>query len=989
MPAFRRSFPLILAALLAASADAVPVRAAPPSAAWHCHPWQTEDGLPNNDVTGVEQAPDGSMIVSTLDGITRLDGLRFRPAPFRQPEKALSGVLGMCLARNGTLWLALRGNVMALREDTRPKILPIPGRLPEARFTSMVETPSGGIWLTFDSGPLYLIAGGEVTAQQPTPGGPSSFSSVTTDARGTVWAAGPGGLVRKRDGVLEKMADLPEQKVCLAAARAGGLWLGIGRELFRYSKGSGLVRSGVLPVNKPGVRIANLLEDSAGRLWVGTYADGLHLWTGSTFEPIELPAHDVWSLSEDSRGGLWVGTGGGGACHIRPRAVRLLDEPGGPLAQTARSMCRDSRGDLWIVLQTDTLYTRQSGQWRALRQGMDWPGRRASCVTADASGRVWIGTDEGRIFLWDGTRFEEARLPAEAAGHPLQALLVTRSGEVWAGGAGVVLHGTASGWRHLPPPSATGRIRTMAEDSAGQVWMGTSVGSLLRVESGKLEDRTPQALRQCGDIRTLLPGADGCLWLGTKAGLARLKGGNCRLLTSADGLKHPVVSQLAFDKVGRLWACGNAGIFVIPPDDLAAVFEGSETPLRSISCGRGDGLTSLQANSGFSPNTLQTDGGQLWFATRSGIAMADPALLSADQPPPPPAGIEALLVSGKPVPLTPGGPAPSPVIGPDVSSVSLELSVRSFLSPENVQLMHRLDPLDSAWITTAKTRTARYPHLPAGTYTFRAKAAAAASDWSPPVSLTFTVRPYWWQSVWFRLILLAALMLMACSLVNRIYTAPLRRRAEVLKRESVLEHERLRIARDLHDQIGANLTQISLLSELVQKDGDPRAHLPALAHSAREAVTALDGIVWAVDPRHDTLASLLDYTGQQAVDMVRAAGLRCRVDFPQAVPERRLHADFRHHLHLMVREAVNNAVKHSGAAEVTLHAELLPESLRLVIRDDGRGFDPGLITPGHGLANLQERARTLGGICEISCKAGSGTTVACDLPWPAPGHLPS
>ena len=363
--------------------------------------------------------------------------------------------------------------------------------------------------------------------------------------------------------------------------------------------------------------------------------------------------------------------------------------------------------------------------------------------------------------------------------------------------------------------------------------------------------------------------------------------------------------------------------------------------------------------------------------------MADPSQLTKHLPPP--TGIEALLVDGKPFPFTGDGKPSHPLIGPGVSEVSIQRSVRTFLNPENVHLMHRLDPLDSKWVTTSRNRIARYPHLPAGTYTFHTRAAAGGSDWSTPASLSFTVLPFWWETGWFRSLVAAALLVVAGWLIYRLSTASLRRRAEALKQETTLEHERLRIARDLHDQIGANLTQISLLSGLAQKNGDAHAHLPALAQSAREAVTALDGIVWAVNPRHDTLASLFEYTGQQAADMLRSAGLRCRVDFPHDVPERRIHADFRHHLHLLMREAVNNAIKHAGATEVALHAELLPDSLRIVVRDDGKGFEPGDTPSGHGMANMQERAQALGGKCVISCKVGSGTTVACDLPWPAHG----
>jgi signal transduction histidine kinase len=174
-----------------------------------------------------------------------------------------------------------------------------------------------------------------------------------------------------------------------------------------------------------------------------------------------------------------------------------------------------------------------------------------------------------------------------------------------------------------------------------------------------------------------------------------------------------------------------------------------------------------------------------------------------------------------------------------------------------------------------------------------------------------------------------------------------------------------------------------MLSDLAQTTGKTDEHLPRLATTAREAVAALDEIVWAVNPRHDNLASLLEYLSHQTVELLQSAGLRCRLDFPKEVPPRDLPTDFRYHFFLIVREAVNNAVKHAQAREIRLSVELTDAELRATVADDGQGFAESPATAGSsGLANLRTRAADLGGECRIESQPGAGTTVTVRLPWP-------
>ena len=218
-------------------------------------------------------------------------------------------------------------------------------------------------------------------------------------------------------------------------------------------------------------------------------------------------------------------------------------------------------------------------------------------------------------------------------------------------------------------------------------------------------------------------------------------------------------------------------------------------------------------------------------------------------------------------------------------------------------------------------------------------------------------------------------------------TRNLRRKLEQLKQQHAIERERERIAKDIHDDLGAGLTQIMLQSALARREPQEQiqTHLAQISGTARELVGAMDEIVWAINPENDTLDGLVTYAGKFVQEYVTQAGLRCRLDLPAQLPSWVLSAELRHNLFLAIKEALNNAVKHAQAAEISFSLKMQPSGFSLVIKDDGRGFVPGAVeTPsadssrissGHGLRNLVHRLEKIGGSCTIRSEPGKGTEV--------------
>ena len=217
----------------------------------------------------------------------------------------------------------------------------------------------------------------------------------------------------------------------------------------------------------------------------------------------------------------------------------------------------------------------------------------------------------------------------------------------------------------------------------------------------------------------------------------------------------------------------------------------------------------------------------------------------------------------------------------------------------------------------------------------------------------------------------------------------MRRKVERLQRQQAVERERIRIARDIHDDLGANLTRITMLSESARSDLDSpqlvAGHLDQIHNTARELTRAMSEVVWAVNPRHDTLDSVAAYLEEFGQNLLRTAGIRCKMDMPSQFPARVITAEVRHNLFLAFKEALHNAIKHSGASEVRISLAVKPAAFILTVEDNGNKFASETLsagTPhgqpqgsGNGLANMRQRLAEIGGRCEIEGASGKGTKV--------------
>jgi signal transduction histidine kinase len=374
------------------------------------------------------------------------------------------------------------------------------------------------------------------------------------------------------------------------------------------------------------------------------------------------------------------------------------------------------------------------------------------------------------------------------------------------------------------------------------------------------------------------------------------------------------------------------------------------------------------------------------------LAWLNPARLNLNTNPPP-VVIESVLIDGQMQnsdALRAGAPlavtVPARKEGLEIRFASLNLA-----APDKGRFKYQLVGYEkTAKERPGKVREVPYSKLPPGEYQFKVTACNEDDVWNPDfATLGVIVLPPFWRTWWFLSLTTVSLLGMIVGSVHYVSTQRLQRQVATLRQKEALEKERARIARDIHDQVGASLTQLSLLGELVEGDKnhpeEVAGHARQIEQTALETTRALDEIVWTVNPSNDTLDGLITYVCKYAQDYLAVAGLRYRLEAPPQLPSTPITPEVRHNVFLASKEAITNVVRHAQATAVSLRLRLEPSSFTLEIEDNGRGLgglDPRAAQTRNGLRNMRKRMEDIGGSFDMGPAQERGTVVRLTAPSP-------
>jgi signal transduction histidine kinase/ligand-binding sensor domain-containing protein len=958
--------------------------------------WQTAEGLPHNTVGALMQTPDGYLWLGTHGGLAQFDGVNCRVFGLSDGLRNLQ-ISKLLYDRDGSIWIGTIGGGLSRLQRGRVESWTTAEGLAGDAVMALAQDREGTVWVGTTTG-LSRWRGGSFLPPL-TQTNLLYIRDMVLDHDGAVWISTlHQGLFQFRDGKFVSIPGPPEQRVIWADSllvdRQNRVWAGtvFGTVLCRETNAW---RS--YPVAGGGDKtvLQELAETADGTVWVGTMDEGVHYLKDGEFialrEPEGLASDAVESLLVDQDQNVWVGMRGGGLSQLRPRRLQT---------------CRVEENGV---------------------------GRFPITLAQTLDGRIWAGTYGRGLFWWNGTNFEQFLRTMPISGHfNIEAVLAGRDGSLW-WGAGPALYqwkdgklgmsvdgswlrgdrvlsfcedvregmwvGTRHGQlRHLLA-RGTGSFTTtvfksgppvtsLVQETNGTLWAGTLGGGLIRIQGTNQTVFNVEHGLGSDSILTLMLDGDGVLWIGTASGgLVRRKDGSFTAFTARHGLMDDSISQVLEDGRGNLWLGCDRGIMRVARAELEAVADGREQMLHPVFMGRREGMLAEQCTIGFG-TAIQTHGGKLLFCTPKGIVIADPA----QEPPKAPAPavlIQDVLVDGVVrsgqfnLAPAPAGEQTTAEIEPGRKMFEFHFTGLSFDAPERVRFRYQLKGLDDAWVDAGRNRLAAYANLAPGQYEFHVLAGNADGVWSAaPAVVRFTVLPQFWQQGWFAasavLVSLGITALVIRGLERRRY----RRRLQRLEAEKAMENERARIARDLHDELGSSLTRISMLGDQLQtRAGNPeqtKALAAKLTGFSVRTTQAFEEIVWAVNPRHDSLRSLLEYLTHCARELFEDTGVTCRFQIPSDLPDVVLPPDTRHSLFLVVKEALTNALKHSGAKRVCLQAQLNDGALEIRVQDDGHGFDASAPAPDgehDGVQNMRQRIGDLGGAFTVESAPGLGTTI--------------
>ena len=770
--------------------------------------WETDDGLPENSANAIVQDEDGYLWIATFNGLVRFDGTNFTVYDrSNRPELPSSSIVNLHISRDGRLWISAQDAMVVKDGDSWTRLDASYGWVGDFART-IAEAADGTLWVTTFDGHVMRFTNDRFEELPPHGGNNGNGCGGYVDANGDFWLVQneffgrwtPQGWIEH-----ENIYSFDsEGDFGWGPSRGGGVWIIRDGRTKRVENGR-VVSEFEEP---PGFRnFWRLFEAADGTLWVCSFTDGIHRRKRSgEWEHISrergLTYHGVRCVVEDRDGNTWIGTSGGGMMMLRPRRIRHFGEEQGlkePVVKTVAPM-RDGTALAGTYGQGIFRIDPLAGRVESASAFVDAAVRPfILSLVKDSEERVWIGTDgQGVLELAGGI--------AEPAGgivfddREFNVVFEDSGGRVWAGSKKALWRMDGGAWQRLEDPEAPVYVRCMVEDSRGRLLLGSQANGITVFESGRFEIPATSVTLKREGVSCLFIDRNETLWVGTvDHGLFRALGADLLRLEKIAGLPTNRFSSILEDDEGFLWFGTNRGILRAGRDYLTNL-PSDEAMVSYRHYDRSDGLLSVECPVGYQPTAAKDEQGRLWFATLKGVVMVEPSEIPPDASETRPVFEGISYIDG-------GGEQQIKKISfgslelpPDNVRVRLGFAAPSLSAPQKTRFRYRMDgPLVQIDELT-RNGEVTFHHLDPGGYEFRLWAAGSGGSWNvEPVMFSFSVAPYYWQTLWFRLVTWGGLFVLGGAGVWSVYRARWRAERRRFARERAVAEERARFAQVLEN----------------------------------------------------------------------------------------------------------------------------------------------------------------------------------------------
>ena len=1006
--------------------------------------FSTRDGLSRFDgarfITyriGDKNAPPGiESLYQTRDGtywVTTTAGLyRFRAdavsqvndttgdRPFLNAQFINRGRGPLLQDRNGTLWYA-SDDLYKVNElggkfqfEQAPLNIPSSANHPFSTF-QIREAPDGCIWLNTNQGVVRRFPDGRrVLYQHDTPVR-SGLASIVIEPGGRVWVIWRNDFFVISPAPLESV-PASQQLVIKPLTPSPVVSTRPGLEIKLPTGSDEIVR---LEETSRNALTQRLYQSRDQHIWVLSDAnlfefDGRKFIAYGTAQG--LPG-GMAEMAEDSAGNLWIG-GRTALARLDRRGLVTYGEADGLDSRNVEAIIESKDGDLYFVnggfslSRYDGRHLRASRVKLALDARALWTSRAAFLSSANE----WWFLTTTRLY-----RFAAGNLDRPLATYDsrdgfksdeMYQMFEDSRGDLWLSqqpsrDENVGLYRLKKGEKSFYRFSANESLpdgksaESFAEDRAGNLWFGFYEGGLVRFANDRFTQFTTKDGLPFGLITDLLIDRQGRLWMtSTHGGVSRIDDPNAAKptfvsLNTEQGLSSNNARTITEDKSGNIYIGTVRGVDQISPDT---------TRIKHYSVS--DGLAG-----DFVVDSHCDRSGTLWFATTNGLSRLAPS--PEERAAAPTIWLGGLRIAGEKQAISELGQA-------EVARGELKYTQNNFQidffgldfhAGETLRYQFMLEGADSKWSPPTEQRTVTYANLRPGSYRFLVRAVNSDGTQSEqPAVLSFKILPPIWLRWWF----LTLAVLLTTTLLYLFYRYRMARLREVnaalaeakraeedlsrtrAERLAELGRVRTRIATDLHDDIGASLTQIAILSEVarqqnMQGNGASLDPLNSIVNVSNELVETMSDIVWAINPEKDRLQDLIQRMRRFASDLLSAKGVHFDFNAPSHVLEIPLGANARREVFLIFKESLTNIARHANATRVKIDFDLSQDDLKLSIIDNGQGLDlessgPALAARakgGHGIFSMKKRAAELNGKLDIRSEVGHGTTITVRLPLDA------
>ncbi|PSQ90565.1 MAG: hypothetical protein BRD43_01720 [Bacteroidetes bacterium QS_4_64_154] len=956
--------------------------------------WTVEDGLPLNVVGAIVQTRDGMLWAGTQDGLGRFDGHSFTTFTASETEGLVGNrVKALHEDAEGTLWIGTSTGVSTYRDGAFRRVKRVRGTIED-----FGEGPNGTLWMSGQAGLYRATADGDVV----------SVSLQDTRRRGDAQV-----VVNSGNAV---------QGMRVAVDGEESAWIGVGDSVWRYEKGEvrrpkrlnalldGTVSQlratprrlliatdlAVISVTDgerkrsphDGGHIKRMVVGPSGDVFMTTFRSGLLRLSDGAVERVmkERLGDRLRGLARDEYGQWWVGDdGSGGLVRLRPRLFWTVDGgiPDGP---GAGGVYARGDGTIWAGLGDEGVFRFTDStqtQWTA-RQGLF--GRYVRPIAEDVNGVLWVGTNSG-LSRQNGSRFERVTGANGETFRSTSALETDSTGTLWIGSDRQGLYRYRSGKIERVVPVDTlisSRVLGLHRAQDGALWIGTREGGVIRfaapdsVRRYDTEDGVPSKT-----VRDIYETGDGTLWISTLGGgIARFEGDHFTPLTPEDGLPHRSIHLIREAPKGIFWMTSNGGVFRVSRSQLEAVADGKRDRLYAQTFDRENGMPARQCTGPIHSAFAKDQNGRLWIPTVDGLAVVDSRSSQLSVPDAIPVRVTGVRVDGTAQPLD------SLRFDPSTYRLSVDFTGISLRHADDLSFQYRLD--GGAWTSAQGRGTAEYTSLDAGAHRFDVRATIDGETWyTPAAPLRFTIAPHFYETGWFRLLVLLGLLGLGLG-IYRWRTYRLRKRQEELetavdertqelaeeKRKTEEQAAKLAELDEAKNRFFAHVSHefrtplsliLSPLRDALQQSGDDelsfgRRQVARMTQNAERLQRLIEQLLdlatleagqMTLDLRPGDLAA----TARRAAEAFHSKAQEKGLDLRVTGPEDRIQAHFDpEKVETIVSNLVGNAVKFTpDGGRVTVlverveatagveppgEAEAAEGTVRIEVADTGPGIDP-------------------------------------------------